>query len=60
MLLSGRPSKEHFPVWVKMRSHMRQNKSFGIFHETFKVRAKIMHCIRKLTQEEMHCSVVPE
>ncbi len=42
-LICRAPSKEHFPVWVKMRSHMRQNKSFGIFHETFKVRAKLVH-----------------
>ncbi len=31
------PSMEHFPVWVKMRAHMRAHKSFGIYHETFKV-----------------------
>ena len=28
---------EHFPVWVKMRAHMRTHKSFGIYHETYKV-----------------------
>ncbi|KAK9915529.1 hypothetical protein WJX75_000349 [Coccomyxa subellipsoidea] len=39
------PSKKHFPAWVKTRAVMRANKSFGIYHETYKVRAGEYECI---------------
>ena len=44
---------------MKMRSHMRQNKTFGIFHETFKVRKTLDHMGREFVQG-MHRSTVSE
>ncbi|BDA43927.1 probable monooxygenase af470 [Coccomyxa sp. Obi] len=39
------PSRQHFPAWMRIRELMRATDSFGIYHETFKVRAGEYECI---------------